>query len=135
MAAIFKKKEEIKKEAPKAEKKVVKKEEPKVEKKEVKVAKATKGFSFEVLKAPHVTEKASDLTEKNQYVFEVWPSTNKIEIKKAVHQLYGVDAIRVQIINIHSKERRVGRTIGTKKGYKKAIVTLKKGQKIEILPR
>ncbi|MFA5355761.1 MAG: 50S ribosomal protein L23 [Candidatus Paceibacterota bacterium] len=128
--AIFKKKEE-KIEAPKETKKEIKKEEPK----EAKQPRATKGFSFAVLKAPHVTEKASDLTEKNQYVFEVWPKTNKIEIKKAVKDLYNVDAVSVKIINIHSKERRVGRTIGTKQGYKKAIVSLKKGQKIEILPR
>jgi large subunit ribosomal protein L23 len=133
MAAIFKKKEE-KVEAPKVEKKIIKKVEPKEEKKEVKL-KSTKGFSFMVLKSPHVTEKASDLSTKNQYVFKVWPRANKIEIKKAIHQLYGVDAVKVQIINIHSKERRVGRTIGKKKGYKKAIVSLKKGQKIEILPR
>jgi large subunit ribosomal protein L23 len=118
-------------EAPKEIKKAEKKEQPK----ETKQPKATKGFSFAVLKSPHVTEKASDLTKQNQYVFKVWPSTNKIEIKKAVESLYNVEVKGIQIINIHEKERRVGRTIGTKKGYKKAIITLKKGQKIEILPR
>jgi large subunit ribosomal protein L23 len=124
--ALFKK--EKTEEAPKEVKEEKKAELPKE-------IKPTKGVSFAVLKRPHVTEKASALTEKNQYVFEVWPKTNKIEIKKAVKDLYNVDVIGVRIINIHEKERRVGKTKGIKKGYKKALVTLKKGQKIEILPR
>lgn len=92
--------------------------------------------AYKVLLSPHVTEKATELGERNKYVFKVRPNTNKIEIKKGVESLYGVDVVGVNIINIHRKKRRVGRRReGWKKGYKKAIVKVKKGQKIEVMPR
>src|SRR3989304_2534180 len=118
---VFKKKEE-KKEAPKEtpEKEVKKEAEKKPAEKKTARPKG-KGLSFNVLKSPHVTEKASDLVGKNQYVFNVWPRVNKLQIKKAVEDLYGVDVIAVRIINIHKKARRVGKSQGFKKGYKKAI--------------
>ncbi len=120
----------------KPEKKVAEK---KVEKKEVKpeIKRPKKlSFAYKVLASPHVTEKATDLGEKNKYVFKVMPKANKIEIKKAVQDLYGVEVIGVSIINIHRKKTRIGRRReGWKKGYKKAIVSIKKGQKIEIMPR
>lgn len=90
---------------------------------------------YRVLDIPHVTEKATDLVKKNQYTFKVFKNTNKSEIKKAVENLYGIDVKSVKIINIPSKKRRLGRTMGRKPGYKKAIVKIAEGQKIEILPR
>jgi large subunit ribosomal protein L23 len=90
---------------------------------------------YRAINIPHITEKATDLTKKNQYVFKVFAKANKIEIKKAVESLYGVNVIKVRIVNIPSKKRRVGRTIGKKSGYKKAIVKIAEGQKIEVLPR
>lgn len=93
------------------------------------------GETYRVLKTPHITEKATDLTEKNQYVFKVYPETNKIEIKKVIENLYGVDVVSVKIINIPRRQRRLGRVLGWRKGYKKAIVRVKEGQKIEVLPR
>lgn len=93
------------------------------------------GESYRILKAPHITEKATALVESNQYVFKVYPRANKIEVKKAVSHLYGVDVISVRIINVLAKKRRLGKILGEKKGFKKAIVTIKKGQKIELLPR
>lgn len=130
-----KKKKEIKKPSkpavgkPKAEKK-------KIEKKEVaKPKKKTSGIAYRVLEGPHVTEKATALTEEDKYVFKVLPRTNKIEIKKAVEDLYKVDVINVRIINVPKRQRRLGKQKGWRKGYKKAIVKIKKGQKIEILPR
>lgn len=90
---------------------------------------------WKALKKPYVTEKATDLAEKNQYVFEVFPRAGKSEIKKAVESLYGVEVTGVGIVNIHRKEKKVGRNIGFKSSYKKAIVRIKKGQKIEILSR
>lgn len=93
------------------------------------------GQTSPVLKSPHTTEKATDLTGKNQYVFEVWPRANKTEIKKAVENLYGVNVSALKIINIPRKKRRLGKISGWRKGYKKAIVKIKKGQKIEVLPR
>jgi large subunit ribosomal protein L23 len=82
-----------------------------------------------------VTEKATDLVKKNQYVFKVWSGVNKTEIKKAIEDLYGVDVISVKIINVPRKRRRLGRIRGWRKGYKKAIVRIKEGQKIEVMPK
>jgi len=120
---IFKKKEE--QQEPK--KKVVDKK-PKPKKK-------VSDLAYKVLYSPHVTEKATDLTEENKYVFKVWPRSNKIQVKKAVEDTYGVNVEAVNIINVPGKKKRLGRSMGWRKGYKKAIVELKEGQKIEILPR
>ena len=95
----------------------------------------TSGIAWKVLKKPHITEKATNLLEANQYVFEVYPDANKTEIKKAIEGLYKVNVLSVKIINIPKKRRRLGRISGWRKGYKKAIVRIKEGQKIEILPR
>jgi len=89
--------------------------------------------AYKVLISPHVTEKAADLASKNQYVFKVFKKTNKIEIKKAVEELFGVDVLAVKIINVPKKPRRLGRISGWKKGYKKAVVKIKEGQKIDII--
>lgn len=86
-----------------------------------------------VLKSPHVTEKASYLAAENKYVFEVTGNANKTEIKKSIEKLYNVKVDSVNILNMPSKKRRVGRSIGVKSGFKKAVVTLPKGQKIDIL--
>jgi len=103
---------------------------------ELKVRKEAKGGEvWKILKGPHVTEKATALSEKNKYVFKVYPGANKIEIKRAIEELYGVDVISVKIINVPRKQRRLGRISGWRKGYKKSIVKIKEGQKIEILPR
>ncbi len=91
--------------------------------------------AYRILKFPHVTEKATDLTQREQYVFKVYPEANKIEIKKAIEDIYGVDVTAVKIINVPRKKRRLGRTTGWRKGYKKAIVKIKEGQKIEIMPK
>jgi len=91
--------------------------------------------SWQILKAPQVTEKATWLSEKNQYVFKVWPRANKTEIKKAIENLYGVDVFSVKIIKVPAKRRKLGRIKGWRKGYKKAIVKIKEGQKIEVMPR
>ena len=88
-----------------------------------------------VLLKPQITEKASFLQEKNQYIFQAFKTATKPEVKKAVEEVYGVNVEKVRIINVDRKRKRLGRTIGWKKGYKKAIVTIKKGQEIEIIPR
>lgn len=98
-------------------------------------AKKVSEFGFRLLKVPHVTEKATDSLEKNQYVLKVFPRANKTEIKRTIRESYGVEVAAVRIINVPSKKRRLGRITGVQPGYKKAIVKLKEGQKIEILPR
>lgn len=132
---IFKNKK-IKKEEKPTE---VKKEEP-VEIKPQQIKEKPKegkviGEPWRVLKAPQVTEKATDLAKENQYVFKVFPKANKTEIKKAIEDLYGVNVVGVEIIKVPPKRRRLGRILGWRKGYKKAIIKIKEGQKIEILPK
>lgn len=83
---------------------------------------------------PLITEKATDLGHAGQYVFLVKPRATKPEIKKAVRETYKVDVENVHVINVKPKQRRLGASAGVKSGYKKAIVTLKKGQKLDILP-
>lgn len=90
-------------------------------------------FAYEVVKQPHISEKATYLSEKDQYVFEVLPNYSKDEIKKTLEGIYGVDVLSVNIIKVPAKKRRLGRTEGFRKGYKKAVVKIKQGQKIEIL--
>jgi len=90
-------------------------------------------FSYEALKQPHISEKSTYLAEKNQYVFEISPNCNKNEVKRAVEGLYGVDVLSVNMIKIPAKKRRLGKTEGFRKQYKKAIVKIREGQKIEIL--
>ena len=92
--------------------------------------------AYKILKEAHVTEKATDLGKENKYVFKVFPRTNKVEIKKAVQDLYGVEVLGVNIINIHRKTKGTAgrRRAGHKTGYRKAIVTLAEGEKIELMP-
>jgi large subunit ribosomal protein L23 len=90
-------------------------------------------FSYNAVKEPHISEKGTMLSEKNQYTFKVYPNTNKIEIKKAIEGVYGVDVLSVNIIKIPKKKRRMGKVQGFKAGHIKAIVKIKDGQKIEIL--
>ena len=88
-----------------------------------------------ILLRPHITEKATVLTAQNQYVFQVAKVSSKKVVAKAVEQRYGVHVEQVRIINIPAKQVRLGKTKGVKKGYKKAIVQLVKGQTLEIIPR
>ena len=90
--------------------------------------------AYKILKEPHVSEKATVLNEQDKYVFKVYSSANKTETKKAVESLYGVRVKDVNIVNIPRKRKIFRGMEGFKSGYKKAIVTLEKGQKIEILP-
>jgi large subunit ribosomal protein L23 len=93
------------------------------------------GMAYRILRSPQITEKSTALAEKNQYVFKVYPKTNKIEIKTAIEDLYNVDVLSVRIIKVRRKKRRLGRISGWRAGYKKAVVKIKAGQKIEVMPR
>jgi large subunit ribosomal protein L23 len=116
----------------------IKKESKKIKKAETETTQQKKGVSdraYRILSAPHISEKATNLSEKNKYVFKIKPRANKIEIRKAIKDVYGVEAVAIKIINVHRKKRKLGRQIGWRKGYKKAIVKVKEGQKIELLSR
>ncbi len=137
-----KKKEKTGKKAEKKDKEEKKKAQKDQEKDGKKLSKPLKKdkkkipeIAYRILIAPHISEKATILSEENKYVFKVSKEANKIEIKKAVEEVYGVDVVKVRIINVHRKRRRLGRYLGWRKGYKKAIVTIKKDQKIELLLR
>ena len=81
---------------------------------------------------PHITEKAGMLQAQNQYVFKVIPGSTKYGVKDSVEAQYGVKVSKVRMITIASKSIRVGRIMGRRPGYKKAVVTLKEGHKIEM---
>jgi len=81
---------------------------------------------------PLITEKSSLLALQRKYVFRVDQAENKIEIAKEVEAKYNVKVNEVNIIWTKSKKRRLGKIEGKRGGFKKAIVTLKEGQKIEI---
>tara|TARA_B100000035_G_C21011276_1_gene559746 strand:+ start:814 stop:1107 length:294 start_codon:yes stop_codon:yes gene_type:complete len=84
------------------------------------------------IRNPIITEKATILSEQNKTVFKVHEKANKKVIKKNIEKLFKVNVVKVNIINQKSKlKMRQGRK-ATKGGYKKAIVTLKKGQSIDL---
>lgn len=88
--------------------------------------------SNRLLVRPVITEKATDLAADNKYAFVVEKSANKIEIAKAIKAVYGVEPMAVNMINMQGKKVARGRIRGQRKDWKKAIVTLKKGDTISI---
>lgn len=88
-----------------------------------------------IILRPLVSEKATLLEAGRNYVFEVRSSATKSEIKKAIHQIFGVKVIRVNTLNKKAKRRMWRGKAGRAKGLKKAIVTLAEGEKIEVIPK
>ncbi len=87
-----------------------------------------------VIKKPVLTEKSSGMSEReNKYSFHVARNANKIDIKKAVESLFRVKVICVNTITMRGKKKRVRHRIGKTPDWKKAIVTLNKGEKIEFV--
>lgn len=87
---------------------------------------------YEIIKAPIITEKSSQLIEsENTYTFEVDKRANKIEIKNAIEEIFKVDVLRVNTLNVKRKFKRMGQHEGYKPAYKKAMVTIADGQKID----
>ena len=87
---------------------------------------------YQVLRRPLITEKNSQLQVQGKYVFEVADEANKNQIKQAVEKSFKVDVIAVNIITVPSKQRRLGRHQVLTSPWKKAIVTLKPGDTIEL---
>jgi large subunit ribosomal protein L23 len=86
-----------------------------------------------VLRKPLLTEKVAMIQDKhNQYAFMVDPAANKVEIKRAVEQKYEVTVMTVNTLCVRGKVKRMGRFSGKRADWKKAIVTLKSGDKIEL---
>jgi len=92
-----------------------------------------KSLSSIVLKRPHISEKATISGAENAYVFIVDPKANKLEVKKAIEEMYKVKPLKVHMVSVPKKTIFSRGKLGTKGGFKKAIVFLKKGSKIDIL--
>ena len=86
----------------------------------------------DIIIAPVITEKAAIQPEANIYTFKVAKDANKIEIKKAIEEAFGVKVVKVNTANTKAKDKRVGRYTGKTQTYKKAFITLADGEKIEI---
>lgn len=81
---------------------------------------------------PRITEKAHLVSGKNQYVFEVHPDSDKREIRKAAQELYGIRVERVTVVKEKPKRKQRGRSVGYTKGAKKAYITVKEGDTIDL---
>jgi large subunit ribosomal protein L23 len=87
---------------------------------------------YKIIRKPVITEKGTKLKdENNQLVFEVSLDSNKREIKKAVEKLFKVTVVGVRTLNREGKPKRLGRLMGRRKHWKKAIVTLKEGNRVD----
>jgi len=84
------------------------------------------------IKYPLITEKATRLLENNQYTFIVNPKSDKITIKATIEDLFNVKIIKINTCHLPKKKRRVGKYLGWKSHYKKAIVTLSEGDTINL---
>ena len=87
---------------------------------------------YDKILSPVVTEKSTNLSELNKIVFKVPDGANKKNLKKNIEKIFKVNVIKVNTVKKKSKIKLVRNRIGKKKGYKKAIVTLKKGQSIDL---
>lgn len=89
---------------------------------------------FQVIKKPILTERATDLkTDKHQVVFAVHPKANKLEIKSAVESIFKVKVRSVNTLNYKGKPKRLGVHSGKRSAWKKAIVTVAEGEKLDFL--
>jgi len=95
-------------------------------------AKTGVGLAYKILVKPLVTEKATNLGGQNKYVFIVDINANKIEVAKAIDEVYGLNPISVNMVKMKGKQVARGRITGRRKDFKKAIVTLKKGETIQV---
>ena len=87
----------------------------------------------DIILAPVITEKAANIAANgDKIVFKVKKDANKTQIKQAIEMIYNVKVKNVNTINVKPKKKRVGRYTGTTSAYKKAIVTLAEGSKIEL---
>lgn len=139
MTAMFgaKKEEEKKETVEKTENKVVKTGEKKTANK-----KKTQKISENLLKnaklvndtiiSPIISEDAMNKTTVGKYVFQINPKANKNQVAEAVQALYGVDVMKVNVMKYKQKNRNFRQIKGKESGYKKAIITIKKGQEIKL---
>ena len=87
---------------------------------------------YDRILSPLVTEKSTNLSEMNKVVFKVNRLLNKRSVKKSIEKIFKVNVIKINTVNIKGKSKLVKNRRAFKSGYKKAIVTLKKGQNIDL---
>ena len=87
---------------------------------------------FDTIVSPAITEKATSLSEFNKIVFKVHKGANKNSIKKSIEKIFKVNVIKINTINLKGKTKLVKGKKSSRPGYKKAIVTLKKGQSVDL---
>jgi large subunit ribosomal protein L23 len=145
-----KRKVDVKDEQAAAPKKATKKDDKKVDAKTASADKSTKTdkkddkkkgvtkkvttslFAYEIIRQPVLTEKGDRGQMGGKYTFFVSRDANKVEIARAIRELYGVQPIAVRIMNVKGKAVRFGRRKGTRKDRKKAVITLKPGDTISV---
>ena len=88
-------------------------------------------MSQDIIIRPVITEKSSRLMEQNKYTFEVHPKANKIMVRDAVTELFKVKVVKVSTIYVRPKPKRMGAFLGKSRSWKKAVVTVAAGERIE----
>ena len=88
----------------------------------------------DIIIRPIISEKSYDMIEQNRYTFEVSKTSNKTQIAQAIAEIFGVTVSNVNTMNVTGKPRRVRFAKGKTRNWKKAVVTLKAGDKIDIFP-
>jgi large subunit ribosomal protein L23 len=87
----------------------------------------------DIILKPVLSEKALTEVEASKYAFYVHPSANRTQVKDAVERVFGVDVVKLNLMNVRGKEKTLGRFRGVRPKRKKVIVTLKPGQRIQQL--
>lgn len=95
-------------------------------------APAQDSVAYRILTKPRITEKAHTVLGLNKYIFQVSADATKVLVKKSVEEVYGVTVVAVNTVTIPAKKRNFGKSSGYKSSMKKAIVTLKEGDSIEL---
>ena len=94
------------------------------------VQKGDTGRAHRILQRYHLSEKTNQFANNGRYVFKVHTDANKIEVKKAIESVYDVHVMSVNMLRVLGKNRRQGKVTGKTQDWKKAIVTLKQGERI-----
>ena len=91
-------------------------------------------INYEIIKTPITTEKTTDQkTLANQFTFEVDRRANRVEIKRAIEQIFNVRVAKVRTLQVKGKRKRLGRIMGKRKDWKKAVISLMPGERIDSL--
>jgi len=88
--------------------------------------------SNDIIIKPVISEKTTEMMEHNKYVFQVAMKANKLQVTQAINDIYGVKPKKINMLIVRGKDKRLRFRLGRTSAWKKAIVTLKPGEKIEI---